>query len=195
MSLAHLEDVELAVPYAGMLVDAGADNSGHRVWRARKLAEARDLLALATIAPRMTVKHLTLEVDLRAVVRLAMPVPCRFDDGDLVLAHSALLGIRYAQEVMFRALPGPAFVQVLEPQGAFHPSLSRGPIQVLCLGVVLPPSIRVTELVLMSHRALTMQDHTLDTQDPAGVFRPDAAHWWQHNAARIPLSQEAFLDG
>ena len=45
----------------------------------------------------------------------------------------------------------------------------------------------------MSYRAVTLQDHTLDVQDPAGVFRADAAIWWQSNTDRIPLTAAPFL--
>jgi len=192
-SLADLAHVTLAEPQAELLETAGGEAVGDRMWRERKLAEARDLLALTSLAPRMAVKDLSLTNDLRALVRLAMPVPCRFGGGDLVIAHGALLGIRYPREVLSRALPGPAFVQVLLPQGIFHPNVSEGPIQALCLGAQLPLGIRVTELVLMSYRALAMQEHTLDVRDPAGIFRADAARWWQRNTERIPLTQEPFL--
>ncbi|MHC4513353.1 MAG: hypothetical protein ACYTKC_17115 [Planctomycetota bacterium] len=192
-SLADLAQVQLAEPQAELLENAGGKAVGDRMWRERKLAEARDLLALMSLAPRMTVKDLSLTNDLRALVRLAMPVPCRFGSGDLVIAHEALLGIRYPREVLVRSLPGAAFVQVLLPQGVFHSSVSEGPIQSLCLGAQLPLGIRVTELVLMSYRALAMQEHTLDVRDPAGIFRADAARWWQRNTERIPLTEEPFL--
>jgi hypothetical protein len=122
-----------------------------------------------------------------------MPVPCRPGQGELVIAHQALLGVRWPVEVLSQSLPGPAFVQVLLPQGVFHPSVAKGHIQALCLGAQLPVGIKVTELVLMSYRAVTLQDHTLDVQDPAGVFRADAAIWWQSNTHRIPLTAEPFL--
>ena len=192
--LVDLSRVDLASPYAELLEGARSQAVGHRVWRERKLGEAHDLLALASAAPRMAVKDLSLANELRALVRLRMPVPCRFGNGkDLVIAHETLLGIRYPREVLSQPLPGTAFVQVLLPMGIFHPSVSPAPIQNLCLGAQLPLGIRVWQLVLMSYRALTLQDHTIDPNDPAGIFRADAARWWQDHTDRIPLTGEPFL--
>jgi len=193
-SLQDLSQVELAEPYAEMLEGVRDQAVGPRVWRERKLGEAHDLLALATVAPRMTVKDLNLADDLRALIRLTMPVPCRFgNDKDLVVVHETLLGLRYPRQAVFESLPGPSFVQVLLPMGVFHPSVSAAPIQHLCLGAQLPAGIRVRELVLMSYRALAMQDHTIDVDDPAGIFHAAAARWWQQNPDRIPLTEEPFL--
>lgn len=192
--LRDLAQVELAARYHELLEGARDQATGHRVWRERRLAEARELLALATVAPRMEVKDLNLGDDLRALVRLQMPVPCRFgSEQDLVISHEALLGICYPRRALFESLPGPSFVQVLLPMGVFHPNASAPPIQRLCLGTQLPAGIRVRELVLLSYRALTMQDHTLDVEDPAGVFHAEAARWWQANADRVPLTRAPFL--
>ena len=191
--LADLDRVDLDPSYHAMLAGVTRDMGGHRTWRERKAAEARQLLALASMAPRLCVENLSLGSDLRAIVRLKMPVPCGPGQGELVIAHQALLGVRWPVEVLSQSLPGPAFVQVLLPQGVFHPSVAKGPIQALCLGAQLPVGIKVTELVLMSYRAVTLQDHTLDVQDPAGVFRADAAIWWQSNTDRIPLTAAPFL--
>ena len=191
--LEDLDRVDLAPPYAAMLAGVTRDMGGHRTWRERKATEARQLLALASIAPRLSVENLCLASELKALLRLSMPVPCRSGQGVLVIAQQALLGLRWPVEVLSRSLAGPSFVQVLLPMGVFHASVAEGPIQALCLGVQLPVGIPVTELVLMSYRAVTLQDHTLDVHDPAGVFRADAAIWWQQNTDRIPLTAEPFL--
>ncbi len=191
--LAELAKVELAEPYAELLADARRGAGGNRTWRERKLAEARSLLALATVAPRMSVKHMSLITDLRSVVHLRLPVPCRIGGGDLAIAHEALIGVRYPPEALFRALPGTAFVQVLLPVGVFHSNVSEPPVQTVCLGAKLLPGISVTELVMMSYRALSMQEYTLDERDPAGILNVDAARWWQRNTHRIPLTPAPFL--
>ncbi len=194
MGLRGLAQVELAAPYQEMLACARDQAVGDRVWRERKLREAHDLLALATVARRMAVKDLSLGEDLRALVRLQMPVPCRFgSEKDLAISHEALLGVCYPRRALIESLPGASFVQVLLPMGVFHPNVSPPPIQRLCLGAQLPAGTRVLELVLLSYRALTMQDHTLDVEDPAGIFHPGAASWWQANTDRIPLTRESFL--
>ena len=183
----------LTEPYAAMLEQARGMAGGDRAWRERKLAEAHALLGLASIAPRMSVEHLTLETDLRAMVRLQMPVPCRFGGGDLAIAQQALIGVRYPREALSQALPGTVFCQLMLPMGVFHPNVNEPPVQVLCLGAKLLPGIPVTELVMMSYRALSVQEFTIDERDSAGILNPVAARWWQRNTHRIPLTKAPFL--
>jgi hypothetical protein len=191
--LSDLSRVELAPRYEAALQRASGTAGGDRVWRERKVAEGRDLCALASLAPRMSIENLSLDTDLVAIVRLQMPVPCRFGDGDLVVAGEAVLGIRYPREALLRPLPGTAFVQVLRPLGAFVPTVADGPVQVACLGDKLPAGIRVTELVLLAFRSLALQDHTIDERDPAGVFRADAARFYQEHPEWLPLTDEPFV--
>ena len=88
--------------------------------------------------------------------------------------------------------PGYAFVEVLEPRGVWLPAVDEAR-QAVCLGPELPVGIRVSELVLMTYGALSMQTTQLDERDSAGVFNPEAAVWWQQNADRIPLTRTPFL--
>jgi hypothetical protein len=162
----------------------------------RKKAEARDLLALSQIAPprRMRIDLLDLSEALRALLLLRVPVPLQPEGaGRLPLADHAVLGITYRPECLVQALPGFAFVQILAPARIFHPNVGANPGQLLCLGAQLPPGIRVTELILLSYGALSMQTVMLDEMDPAGVLNSDAAIWWQQNMHRLPLTKEAFL--
>jgi hypothetical protein len=191
LGLADLEAVVLDARARALLADAAKGADGHRAWRERKCAEARDLLALAAIAGRMRVERLGLAGDLCAIVRLRAPVPVR--DGDAVaVAPAAVLGLRYPVEATLRALKGTEFVVVLAPRFVFHPNVAPGP-QVLCTGR-LPIGVPATEIVMLAYRALTLQACALDAEDPAGVLNPDAARYWQQHAARLPLTRAAFLE-
>jgi hypothetical protein len=173
-----------------------ADGDG--IWRARKAAEVRDLLALTEIAPvgRLRIEELDVRTSLRALLLLRVPVPVGAPEaGTLGLARHALLGFRYPREALHRALPGTAFVQILAPQGVFHANVARDPVQPLCLGATLPPGVRVTELVLMAYGALSMQAVMLDASDPAGVMNIEAARFWLAHRERLPLSATPFLVG
>lgn len=195
MSLTNLAAERLTEEYAALLERAVQGAAGGKVWQLRKRAEGRDLLALASLAPRMSVVDLDMVGDLRAVVALKMPVPCRSGEGDLVISHEALLGFTYREESLVEALPGSAFAQVLQPQSLFLPNVRPGPAQLVCLGSSMLPGIKLSEIVLMTFRALCLQDHNFDHLNPAGVFRRDAAEWWQENVDRIPLTDEPFLHG
>ena len=52
---------------------------------------------------------------------------------------------------------------------------------------------RIRELILTSFGLLTLQSHTMDLMDPAGVLNAKAAEYWQQNCHRIPLSNEPFI--
>jgi len=183
------ETADLEPRLEAMLSAAAAANHGHAVWRARKLAEAEDLVAMARRAHRIVLEALDLGTSLRAVVRLTTPVPLLPRAGALVTADRAVLGIRYPQEALLRRLPGTAFVQILYPAAVWLANAAAGPFQVLCLGVDLPIGIRVTELVHLAYRALSVQEIQPDERDRAGVLNVEAARWWQQNRGLAPLTR------
>jgi hypothetical protein len=192
--LAALAAVTLSAENQRVLEGAMHVAGGPPVWRCRKQAEARDLLALAQVAPRLKVGWVDLAADLRALLFLRVPVPCRPGAaGDLVLAPQAVLGLTYPQEALRQPLPGYSFLQVLAPGDVWHANVAFGPVRPLCLGAALPAGTRVKELVLMAYGALSMQTVQIDEQDGAGVMNAEAAQWWQKNTARVPLSRAPFL--
>jgi hypothetical protein len=194
--LAALPDVRLSSAQQGLLKRAMASAQGSAPWKARKRAEARDLLALAELAPRgrLVVRDLDAREGLRALISIDVPV-ARMPEpgGPLMIERGAVLGIHYPQEALYRPSPGPALVQVLAPRDVWHANVSSRALQCLCLGATLPPGIRVRELVLMSYGALSMQSVMIDSGDPAGVLNAEAAEWWQDNRDRLPLTSVPFL--
>lgn len=192
--LAALNDVVLTTDLQRLLDQAAELSGGPAPWRRRKLAEARDLLALTQIAGRLKPMALDLREALRAMLWMQVSLPCLAEpDGELAIADQAVLGLTYPQEALRQQLPGYAFIQVLAPDHVWHANVSAGPIRSLCLGPQLPAGIRVKELILMAYGALSMQTVQIDEQDPAGVMNADAARWWQRNLHRAPLSRTPFL--
>jgi hypothetical protein len=179
-----------------LLDEAVHASGGDPAWRARKAAEARDLLALSQIAPpgRLRVVLLELRVALRALLWMRVKLPCRpKEDNVLPCADHVMLGLTYPREAIRRPLPGTAFVQILQPPGVWLASVATDG-QPLCLGPQMPCGIPCKELVLMSYGALSLQTLQIDEQDPAGVLNGEAARWWQANTALIPLSHTPFLE-
>lgn len=167
-----------------------------RVYRQRLLTEVREMLALCQLAGRLQVLWLDLSVGLRAKLSLEAPVPCRPDPaGPLQVAQCALLGLLYPAEAIVTPMPGYAFVRILAPRPVWLGCVSADANQILCLGTWLPAGTKVTDIILMTYGALSMQSTLLDVGDPAGVANAAAAVWWQcpANACRIPLSRDPFL--
>ena len=192
--LAALAQVTLSPEHQRGLDEAVKVAGGPPAWQRRKQAEARDLLALAQIAPRLRVGWIDLAADLRALLFLRVPVPCRPGGaGDLVIEPQAVLGVTYPQAALRQPLAGYSFLQVLAPADVWHANVAFGPVRPLCLGAALPANVRGQELVLMAYGALSMQTVQLDEQDPAGVMNAAAALWWQQNTARVPLTRAPFL--
>jgi hypothetical protein len=136
-----------------------------------------------------------LEEHLRALLLLAVPVPCmERPGGELVVARQAMLSVRYPQEALVAPQPGYSFVQVVAPHHVWHPNVHREHGQPLCLGDRLPVNTPVTEIVLMSYGALSMNVIMADERDSAGVLNHEAARWWLANRDRAPLSTEPFLE-
>lgn len=183
------------------------DLHGSPSWQRRKRAEARDLLALAALAPRLEVVALDVRTALLARLILRVPVPCRLDGmHEIGIAQRAHLVLRYPEEAMRLPLPGYAFVEIVRPLGTFHPNvggplmssaggIQRGGPQLLCLGSHVAAGTPVRELILATYQALGMMTYHLDPRAGAGVMNREAAEWWASNLARLPLTREPFLEG
>lgn len=194
--LRSLPTVRLNQRNQWILNQASRANGGDAAWRVRKLAEARDLLALGQIAPpgRLEVQMVDLRESLRALMLVRVPVPCRPDANNVLrVADHALVGLVYPREVLRQCLPGPSFVQILDPQEVWHANVALGE-QPLCLGVVLPCNVPAVELVLMTYDALAMKIRQVNEADEAGVFNAEAARWWAANLHRAPLAKSWFLE-
>lgn len=210
--MSDLANVPLAAARQAWLEDWGAGCGAVPEVRERFRAEAHDLLAVEALTEgrRLRVHALTVSGgDLRAVVEMRVPVAVRVHGaGDATSAEAmrgvgvevrveptALLMLLYSGEAVRRPLPGTQFVAVARPVGLWHPNAAPRPPHVLCLGPRLPAGIRMVEVVLLAYQALAMQglSRELDVLNPAGVLNPEAARWWQSNAARLPLTREPFL--
>jgi len=193
--LAALDQVELSKSSRKMLADAMASCGGDVSWRTNKKNNARDLLAMAEISGRTVVRELDLDEMLRALIFIEAPVPCRPDsEGRLQKAPGMLLGLTYRQEALILPQPGYSMVQILLPRDIWHANvgdIEHG--QPLCLGVQLPTAIPLSEIVLMTYGAMTMQAISIDERDYAGVLNVEAARWWQQNRHLIPLTSEPFI--
>src|SRR5262245_3777908 len=187
---------------------AGIDHAlqGSPSWQRRKKAEIRDLLALATLAPRLEVVAIDPRTALLARLVLRVPVPFRLPGmHDLAIAQRAHLVLRYPEEALRMPQPGYAFVEIERPLEVFHPNVGgpltpaggmlRGGPQLLCLGAHVAAGTPVRELVLATYQALGMMAYHVDPASGAGVMNREAAAWWAANLARVPLTREPFLDG
>jgi hypothetical protein len=191
--LSSLSQVELSPRHALMFSAAQKTCGGNKTWRYRKLAEVRELLALAQIS-RLEVIGLDLAADLRVELHMRVVVPLMPGPGrDLRLGDAARLGVIYRQECLLLPQPGYSFVQILAPRLVWHPNVSPDLAQVLCLGPKLAAGIPLRELLLMTYGALTMQNTQLNPADSAGVLCPASADYFQRNLQLIPLSREPFL--
>ncbi|MEQ8667821.1 MAG: hypothetical protein RIC12_01530 [Pirellulales bacterium] len=194
--LGELEAVELNPRHRLMLDQAMRQCGGDPATRNRKCAEVRELLALSQIAPpgRLVVEALDLRESLRAMLMLEVPVPCKQkEDGELEIAHRALLGFTYPNEAFQRPWPGFGFFQILMPRNVWLAQVKQ-PEQALCLAPQIPSGTRAALLLLRVYGALSMQSVQVDARDAAGVFEPAVARWWQDNLDRVPLTRTAFLE-
>jgi hypothetical protein len=174
---------------------------GSAPWRSRKIAETRKVFGLEQLADRLTVLAVDATTDLRVVVSLHTPVPTLPPGStDLVVEDQAELVLHYNEAILTGPLPGWAMVEILSPRFVIHANVSRSEgggdfaaSQRLCLGANIPRAYPLTEAILATYAAFTMQSVAIDERDPAGVMNSDAAVWWQENSDRIPLSQVPFL--
>jgi hypothetical protein len=192
--LSTLSRVPLPTERGELLERLAGASQGPPTWRARKLAEARDLFALEVIAPRFEVLALDLTTELLAIVRMQVTAPCMPDNGELVIAGQVDLALRYPEELLRIPLPGYALVQIPTPRKLLHSNISADPAQRVCLGANVPKGYPLREAVLGTYAALTLQSISLDGADSAGIMNPEALVFWNDHRSRIPLSTAAFLD-
>ncbi len=171
-----------------------AQSQGSAAWRGRKRVEATELLALEHISPRMQVMALDLTTDLLAAVRLRVPVPCRPNGDELVVADAAELVLRYPPSIPSAPLPGFAMVRIASPRPTWHPNISPESDQSVCLGANIPTGLPLREAVLGTYAALTLQSISLDRADPAGIMNGEALAYFTERTDLIPLSTEPFLE-
>jgi hypothetical protein len=195
VGLSDLDRIPLLPQNQERLERLRAASLGSPSWRARKLPEARDLLALEQIADRMTLLGIDAVTELCVLVRLHAPVPCMPPGArDLVVANRVDLVLVYPEALLRGPLPGHSIVEILSPRYVHHPNVAgKGLPQRLCLGVNVPRGYPLREALLASYAALTMQSVMVDEQDPGGVMNGEAALWWQANPQRIPLTTAPFL--
>jgi hypothetical protein len=168
---------------------------GSAMWRSRKIAEIRKVFGLERLAARLTVLAVDATTDLRIVISLQTPV-ATLPPGqlELVVEQQAELVLHYDEAILTGPQPGWAMVEILSPRFVHHANVGvAGDSQRLCLGANIPRGYPLSEGILASYAALTMQSVAIDESDPAGVMSREAALWWQANAARIPLSTAPFL--
>ncbi len=190
-----MQDLKLNADHQRLLDHALRRSAGDPVWRARKGAEAADLLRLAQIAPpgRLAIEQIDIEQSLRAVLLLRVPVSCRPDAANnLRVAPLAVLGLVYRREVLTQRLNGMSFIQVLSPHDAWHPNIAELG-QALCLGTYLPVGIPVVQLVHMAYDALSLTTVTMDPYDVAGLANAAAAEWFRQAPHWIPLTKTPLL--
>ncbi len=198
IDLHALSTVPLTGAHQSMLNFARSACGGSGPWQQRKISDVRDLLALAQVSRRFSVLWIDLLADIHLLIDMAAAVPCLPDvSGPLRMACGARLGIRYPQEALFESQPGAAFVQVLDPCFVWHPNVRYAtsinqPVP-LCLAPQFVAGTLLTEVVILSYLALTMQAGLSDPSDPAGVLNFEAARYYQKANIPIPLSREPFV--
>ena len=193
--LSDLRRVELTEQHRRVLDEANAASQGPPEWRARKLVEATDVIALSQIAPRLEFQGLDMRTELRVLVSMRCPVPCKAPGSDdLVIAPYAQVALRYPQEILRAPVPGFALAQLVLPRWGWHPNLGYDAAQRICIGASIGRNFPLKEVILACYSALTLQAITLDPHDHAGLLNQEAGAWWRANTDRIPLSRAPFLD-
>ncbi len=195
--LGSLDRITLTRSNEDRLAAAAVSMQGVDPWPARKMSEARHLLALGQLAgpERMQVRELNLEQDLRATVWFDVPVAMTPDStGALRVEQGAVVGIIYPRVILSIPLPGYALTSLVEPAaGAFYPNVGSSQGQRMCLGAQLPVGIPVVELAIGAWSLLAMQTVMMDAADSAGVMHMAASDYWLANRDRMPLTREPFL--
>ena len=131
--ISDLRRIELNEPHRLLHANVSRCAGGRPEFRGRMIAESHDLLALSQVAPtgRLQVEMLDLRMDLRAKLRLRVPVACMPPDsqGDIVVAHEAVLRLTYREAAMRLPQPGYSFIQIESPPFVWSANVAPHPAQ------------------------------------------------------------------
>jgi hypothetical protein len=175
--------------YAAALACNGGDRS-FKQWKAASMAEVVDQ---ANRSPRMELLDINLHGDMNIVYRIKMPVPRWPRDNELVIGESAVFHLVYREAWRTEPPAGWEPVGLFEPLDIFHPNSRPALKGALCLGR-LPAGVAPTELILLGYYLVSLQDYTLDEQDPDGVLNPQACEWYRCHSHYLPLTRAGLFD-
>ncbi|NOX56211.1 MAG: hypothetical protein GXP27_17565 [Planctomycetes bacterium] len=176
-----------------ILAKAEANNTGTRAWRGFKLEQGRQLLELAARSPRMHVLDLSFDGDFNAVYTIRMPVP-RWPVGErLRIGSECVFHVRYEEHWRWEAPPGWGPVGIVAPEDVFAPNLAPALRGAICLGR-LPPGITVKDCTLLSYYVISMQQYSIDENDPLGVLNPIACEFFRRHPEYLPLTHAGLFE-
>jgi hypothetical protein len=168
-------------------------NGGDRSFKQWKAASLAEVVEQANRSPRMELLSVSLHGDMNIVYRIAMPVPRWPSGNELVIGESAVFHLTYRDQWRTEPPAGWEPVGLLEPIDIFHANSRPALKGALCLGR-LPAGIAPTELILLGYYLVSLQDYTLDEQDPDGVLNPQACEWYRCHSQYLPLTRAGLFD-
>jgi len=185
-------------PQHRTLFDTSATRcEGTEAWRARKLAEARGLLALCEAAPpgRLFVLALDLASELKVHVHLGVPVPVSLPGRRVEIVRHARMLARLLETGLDEAPAGHEQITLTFPgHDVWHPCVSGSHRQCLALDDRMPAGITLVEMVLRAYEVLSLRSFAAAPWDCRGVLNPDALAWWREHLYRVPLTSRPFFD-
>jgi hypothetical protein len=195
VGLSRLHQVKLPEADETFLESLAPRYAGSPRWQASKQKMTREVLAAAQITDRLALHWFDVTGDFRVMFDLRVTVPCLPDPrGPLRVADRATLALQYREEFLTSSQPGYVFISIIRPAAVWLANVAADFGQPLCLGPRIEAGTKVVELIVGSYLALSMQSHQYSQFDSAGVLRPEAATWWQHQKSHpIPLSKEPFV--
>jgi hypothetical protein len=170
-----------------------ACNGGDRSFKQWKAASTAEVVEQANRSKRMELLDINLRGDLYIVYRIMMPAPRWPRGGELVIGESAVFQLTYRDEWRTEPPAGWEPVGLFEPLDIFHPNSRPAMKGALCLGR-LPAGVAPAELVLLGYYLVSLQDYTLDEQDPDGVLNPQACEWYRCHSQYLPLTRAGLFD-
>lgn len=166
---------------------------GSRSFVGWKTASLNDVVDLANRAERIDLLDARLHGDFELVYRVQMPVPRWPQGGRLVIGESVVFHLVYAEQWRTEPPPGWLPLGVFEPMDIFHPNCRPDLRGALCLGD-LAAGIPPKELILLGYYLASLQDYTLDEQDPHGVLNAAACEYYRCHSEYLPLTRAGLFD-
>ena len=168
-----------------------AGNIGDRRWRAWKQVQADELIELVGSSSRIGLLDVNLEGDFNALVYISTPVPIAPEHGRLRIGDHALVHLHYESVWLSEPIPSWMPAGVVSPRGLFLPNAAMGMQQPICLGAI-SPGTPVTDLLLLSYYALSLQTAMLDETE--GVMNAQACEFYRDHPEYMPLTRTGLLD-
>ncbi len=173
--------------------------SGSRGWKLYKRQSFDEFAQMAERSQRIEIIAADLSGDFDLLYAIDQPCSRAPQNGELVVGERAVFALHYEEQFTYEPAEPWIPLRVCEPRNIFHPNCNTTGLWApgsICLGSMLSTlvSAPLTEIVLEGYFILSLQNISLDVEDPQGILNPIAVNYFLEHPEYLPLTSAGLFD-